>query len=238
MNQHQVQQSQLNRINGFGATGNGLLQMNGNNNSGKMPKNSRQLMGRQIQPQPLSGSQLANIQHLQQQDTLPSLGLARSKTAQQATEAQYARAKLSAKKCFNIEDDLEFYPNPIDMRSKQQQQQAQAQAQVQQAQQAHLLNSRMVMNSPISPYSTPTKPVQFSNPNQQVHRMQGFMSPVQNMSSPSHQHHQQQQQQQQQRNIINHSQIFNSPQPVPNVRRDLSNNSPMSYQNSSTSRHW
>lgn len=196
------QQSQFNRVNGFG-NGNGILQHNG----GKMGKNTRQQVARQTQP--LSVSQLANIQQGQDVDYRGLNGL--GKTRVLTSEAQYARAKLSSKKSFNLEDDLEFYPNQIETKKP-----------------TNTLNSRMIMNSnsPISPYNTPTKTVQFGN-QQQVHRMNGYMSPAQVMQSP----------QQQQQRVLSHNQIFTSPQNLSNIRRlDLSNASPMYHHQNSPNR--
>lgn len=214
------QQSQFNRVNGFGGHTNGLLQMNSN----KLQKGTgRSQVTRQTQP--LSVSQLHNIQQHQQQQQFQgqegSFGQGRSVKVQPiTTEAQFARAKISSKKLFDFEDDLEFYPNPIET--------TRIRSQPQQAGQQSAINSRMVMNgSPISPYNTPTKPVQFNQ--QQVHRM-GYMSPAQVIGSP---------QQQQPQRVINHNQIFNSPQNMSNARRlDLSNISPMYQNSSSTTRHW
>lgn len=191
------QQSQFSRASGFG-NGNTVL------HQGKMAKGARQQMARQAQP--LSVSQMANIQDVESYRGLNGLG----KTRVVASEAQYARAKLSSKKSFNLEDDLEFYPNHIETKKPTN------------------INSRMIMNpnSPISPYNTPTKTVPFVN-QQQVHRMNGYMSPAQVMHSP----------QQQQQRVLNHNQIFTSPQNLSNIRRlDLSNASPMYHHQNSPSR--
>lgn len=199
------QQPQFNRLNGFSGG-----QVNGN---GKVPKNNRHQVTRHTQP--LTASQLHNIQQFQGQESgVNTFQIARAKGPAIPTEAQFARAKLSSKKAFDFEDDLEFYPNQLESpRTRSQQQQ--------QLHQQSIMSSRMGMTSP---YSTPTKAVQFNQQQQQqqVHRMAYNMSPAQIINSP----------QQQAQRVINHNQIFNSPQNMSNIRRlELSNVSPM-YQQS------
>ncbi|CCH40536.1 hypothetical protein BN7_69 [Wickerhamomyces ciferrii] len=173
MNQSQYRASAL------GGSSNGVFQ-HSNNSTPRLTKTKHVTR----QTQPLSVSQLANIQ------------------AQEG----------DAKKSFNLEDDLEFYPDHIETRRPIN------------------MNQRMIMNPALSPYSTPTKTVSY-NGQQQVHRLSGYISPGHVINSPQHQ-----------QRVLNHTQVFNSPQPQ-NIairgRLDLSNvNASPMYQNQANIRHW
>ncbi|KAH3675129.1 hypothetical protein WICMUC_002785 [Wickerhamomyces mucosus] len=167
------------------------------------------------QLQPLSVSQLSNLQQAQQQ----------------VRDAQLARAKLNSSKSFNLEDDLEFCPNQIEISNSPSfkypslsgiNSTQQLFSNVNNATNSNR-NSRFQTSSlktSSSPYNTPTK----NNPNNTngLHRINspiGFMSPVASgtLNSPPPPPQQQQHHRHYQNN--NEQSLYTSPQTQGILRR-------------------